>query len=146
MEITIILIIVFILFYFSSHKERKRFDEVIKNRPDDFPTPRESTPIFGNPFMSAEDKLKHMQGEYWANLKALKIEFTQHRCELCFSPHYLHLHHLTYQRLGCERIDDVVLLCYKCHQLQHDHYGYDRLTIYKPLIKPKLVNPKILQD
>ena len=146
MEITIILIIVFILFYFSSHKERKRFDEVIKNRIDDFPTPRESTPIFGNPFMSAEDKLKHMQGEYWANLKALKIEFTQHRCELCFSPNHLHLHHLTYQRLGCERVDDVVLLCYTCHQLQHDHYGYDRLTIYKPLIKPKLVNHKILQD
>ena len=139
MEITIILIIVFILFYFSSHKERKSFDTAIKSRPPqpDFFLHRESTPFFGNPFMSAEAKLEHMQGEYWKALKSLKLEFTQHRCELCFSPNNLHLHHLTYQRLGCERATDVVLLCSKCHQLQHDHYGYDRLTIYKPLIKPK---------
>lgn len=27
----------------------------------------------------------------------------------------LHLHHKTYERLGCERDDDVELLCTNCH-------------------------------
>lgn len=31
----------------------------------------------------------------------------------------LHLHHLSYERLGKERLEDVVLLCARCHRLEH---------------------------
>ena len=136
MEITIILIVIALAFYFSSRKESNDFDRIVKSRPDFFLS-KESTPFFGDQFMTAEQKLQHLKSDYWKNLKETKIFFTQNRCELCFSEGILHLHHITYIRLGCENIKDVVLLCHKCHQRQHDHYGYDRTTEYYPLIKPK---------
>jgi HNH endonuclease len=30
------------------------------------------------------------------------------------------VHHLTYERLGCERPDDVIVLCPACHREKHD--------------------------
>lgn len=91
----------------------------------------------GNPLMSAEAKHQYLQSPEWKALKQLKLKQSNHKCQLCNSTTNLHLHHLTYDRLGNELITDLILLCSQCHQLQHDHYGYDRLTDYSVLIKPK---------
>lgn len=164
MEITIILIVVYIFFYFSSRKESNAFDEALKSRPkskpyffDDkessrpkptykpttyrnpFVLPKGTMPNFGNPLMSAEAKHQYLQSPEWKALKKLKLEQSNHKCQLCSSTSNLHLHHLTYDRLGNELLTDLTILCNHCHQLQHDHYGYDRLTDYSVLIKPKQV-------
>lgn len=98
-------------------------------------------PTFGNPYMSASDKLAHMDSPYWKQLKLDRLALSDNKCELCKSTYFLQLHHTSYIRLGCEKLSDVVILCGGpdgCHQLQHDHYGYSRETIYYPLVKPKL--------
>lgn len=44
------------------------------------------------------------------------------RCEICGKAlvwHSTHVHHLTYERLGCERPDDLLVLCLRCHERQH---------------------------
>ena len=150
MEITIILIVVYILFYFSSRKESNAFDQALKSRPKSEPyffedkessqftyQPTGTMPNFGNPLMSAKAKHQYLQSPEWKALKQLKLIQSNHKCELCSSTTNLHLHHLTYERLGNELITDLVLLCSVCHQTQHDHYGMDRLTDYSILIKPK---------
>ena len=146
MEITIILIVVYILFYFSSRKESNAFDQALKSRsksePYFFPS-EESTeftgivPNFGNPLMSAQAKQQYLQSNEWKVLKQTKLNQADYKCELCSSPYNLHLHHLTYERLGNEYLSDLSILCSECHQRQHNHYGYDRLTDYSILIKPK---------
>jgi hypothetical protein len=45
------------------------------------------------------------------------------RCRHCGAPDALEVHHLTYERLGNERPDDLAVLCRDCHQLEHDTKG-----------------------
>ncbi len=40
-------------------------------------------------------------------------------CERCGSSELLQVHHLTYERLGNELMDDVEVVCRKCHQELH---------------------------
>lgn len=37
-------------------------------------------------------------------------------CQLCQSDERLEVHHVTYQRVGSERIEDLRLLCHRCHR------------------------------
>ena len=156
MEITIILIVVYIFFYFSSRKESNAFDKAVNSRPKsepyiwkdkestastrikwDYIPPIESRPHLGNMFMSAKDKQLYMRSDQWKSLKSQVLTIQNNQCKLCGSSYDLHLHHLTYERLGDEKMSDLAVLCSQCHQLQHDHYGMDRTTDYSNLIKPK---------
>lgn len=94
----------------------------------------EVEPIKQLMFISAKDKLEYMQSEKWRALKLSRLRIAQHKCESCGSTHNLHLHHITYERLTQERIEDVVIVCEECHQRQHDHYGYSRTTNYSNLV------------
>ena len=40
-------------------------------------------------------------------------------CEQCKKAPIEHVHHTTYQHLGEEGLEDVVGLCFHCHQKQH---------------------------
>lgn len=51
----------------------------------------------------------------WKKLKAEVIKARGYKCERCGSGYRLDLHHKTYERLGCERPDDVELVCKWCH-------------------------------
>jgi 5-methylcytosine-specific restriction endonuclease McrA len=42
------------------------------------------------------------------------------RCQACPSTDRLHVHHLTYKRLGREYLRDLVALCEGCHANVHD--------------------------
>ena len=86
-------------------------------------------------FLSKETKRQHLQSVYWKALRKQRLALAKHKCELCGTKYNLHLHHITYRRLTIELITDVRILCKECHQLQHDHYGYDRVTVYLPLIR-----------
>ena len=41
------------------------------------------------------------------------------KCQVCGSGNNLQVHHNTYDRLGCEDDNDLVLLCKSCHFLFH---------------------------
>jgi hypothetical protein len=41
-------------------------------------------------------------------------------CVLCGTSERIHLHHTTYERLGRERLADLVPLCHRCHSMVHE--------------------------
>ena len=41
------------------------------------------------------------------------------KCALCPRTHELNVHHLNYERLGHERVEDVIVLCVRCHNDLH---------------------------
>ena len=84
-------------------------------------------------FISAESKLAYLQSPEWYNLKSQRLIIAQHKCESCGSTNQLQCHHITYERLTVEHIDDLAILCggsNGCHQRIHDLLGYDRTTEY----------------
>ena len=64
------------------------------------------TPTKALMFISAEEKLAYMQTKQWSELKEHRLRIAQNKCECCGSTHNLHLHHITYERLTQEHIED----------------------------------------
>lgn len=69
-----------------------------------------------------KDYLHHPR---WKKLRQARLEFDEYRCVVCHrdmrgEPY--ETHHLTYQRLGRERIRDVVTVCPSCHKVFHDNW------------------------
>jgi hypothetical protein len=61
----------------------------------------------------------YVESPAWTDLRCRVIEaYGAERCLACGYP-VVCLHHLTYDRLGCELLSDVVLLCARCHHGVH---------------------------
>lgn len=57
------------------------------------------------------EKWQRKKNQYWRSHKRV--------CRSCGSTEELHLHHATYDRLGDERLEDLVPLCIACHESLH---------------------------
>ena len=91
-----------------------------------------ATKFYTDVYMSREDKQAHLQSEFWKSLKKERTKIAgEYTCEACNKQTtQLDLHHITYEHLGFESIDDVRLLCRDCHSRLHQTLGYDRQTEY----------------
>ena len=63
---------------------------------------------------------EYLQSDHWKQFAADAKERAGNRCQLCNSDGELHTHHRTYDRLGEELPEDVVVLCADCHAKFHD--------------------------
>lgn len=61
----------------------------------------------------------YLDSHEWRNLRGMALERADGRCQVCNSPRNLHAHHRTYSRLGIERVEDITVLCRRCHQVFH---------------------------
>ena len=43
-----------------------------------------------------------------------------HKCSICGETENLNVHHLTYARVGCEKLSDLEVLCRGCHENEHE--------------------------
>ena len=88
--------------------------------------------VYSSQFMSAQEKQAHLRSDYWRNLKQERLTLANHQCEVpgCCSTNRLVLHHVTYESLGRERLNDVRAICQHHHQQIHDRLGYLRETYY----------------
>ena len=132
--------------------DKERLQELIDelNGIKKTPKPKELKPVFFRPkdrtaniidlkltktymFISAKAKQAYLDSPEWRALKTKRLVIAQNKCECCGSIYLLQCHHTTYERLTCEHIEDVRILCGGsdgCHQKIHDILGYDRTTNY----------------
>lgn len=61
----------------------------------------------------------HLESPEWQALRARLIPARGKKCEQCGNPERLTLHHITYERLGEELDDDLLVLCWSCHDALH---------------------------
>jgi hypothetical protein len=85
-------------------------------------------------FMSAEDKQTYMLSIEWQELRILVFTRDNYTCQSCGTKSALNCHHITYEDLGMETLDQLTTLCTTCHTTLHNRLGYDRTTLY-PIIK-----------
>jgi hypothetical protein len=57
----------------------------------------------------------YLKSEQWAKKKKEVLDFWDYKCALCGSNARIEVHHRTYERLGRERLTDLIPLCHKCH-------------------------------
>ena len=57
----------------------------------------------------------------WNNTRKKKLREAGYRCQLCSKEGVkLHVHHNTYERIGDEDINDLIVLCESCHKKFHN--------------------------
>lgn len=71
-----------------------------------------------------------LASQRWRDLKWRRILQAAFACEGCGRRYHgrrvrgamraFHLHHKTYQRVGRESFDDVMVLCPICHRIEHN--------------------------
>lgn len=78
--------------------------------------PPRSARVDTNPDHSEEYRA-YLASPAWAALAERRKREAQGVCQVCGLVGELHLHHLTYARLGDEHWEDLMVLCRDCHEL-----------------------------
>lgn len=63
---------------------------------------------------------QYLRSVHWQAFRAVILKERGRCCEICgqrYGP--IDVHHLTYERKGCERREDVIVLCRKHHDEAH---------------------------
>jgi len=78
--------------------------------------------------MPVDIKEKYLQSNEWRKLKSRRLKLANNKCEAknCSNTKNLDLHHIDYDSLGHEDINDVRIVCRKCHNELHELLGYNR--------------------
>jgi 5-methylcytosine-specific restriction endonuclease McrA len=58
----------------------------------------------------------------WQLRRQSALERAKHRCQDCGRTGGLDVHHLTYRRVGRERLRDLRAVCRECHRKRHRGY------------------------
>jgi hypothetical protein len=63
---------------------------------------------------------EYLQTSEWLAKKIAALGWAKHRCQLCNTgDEELHVHHRVYTRRGCERLEDLIVLCSTHHRQFH---------------------------
>ena len=65
---------------------------------------------------------EYINSKEWKEIRLELLIHKECRCERCnrkYRPRFLHVHHLTYERLGNEEPEDLEVLCAGCHATEH---------------------------
>jgi len=61
----------------------------------------------------------YLQSAGWKNIRKQKIAEANNRCEICGYKKTLEIHHLNYNTIGNENLNDLQVVCHDCHQKIH---------------------------
>jgi hypothetical protein len=75
--------------------------------------------------MTKEDRFKYYASREWAVLKEAVKERSGGHCERCKVGLHESTHHLTYERFGCELLEDLQGVCGPCHEFLSGKTNYD---------------------
>jgi 5-methylcytosine-specific restriction endonuclease McrA len=63
---------------------------------------------------------EHLRSSQWQSIREIKIDSVGDRCERCGNDYLqLEVHHRHYRTLGREQLEDLEVLCKKCHEDEH---------------------------
>lgn len=62
----------------------------------------------------------------WRSTRRAKLDDVGYRCRVCKQSKDLHVHHLTYDHVGHEWLEELIVLCQGCHQSVHEQRDAQR--------------------
>ena len=80
----------------------------------------------------------YLKTKHWRKLRKQVLKRDERRCTICGSYEDLNVHHYTYERLGHEKLDDLVTLCRWCHAEEHLDENYADVITLRPRPRKRL--------
>lgn len=62
---------------------------------------------------------EYLSTEHWKDVRDRALKRAKNRCQLCNGADGLQVHHRTYENIGHEHQEDVIVLCRECHKRHH---------------------------
>lgn len=66
------------------------------------------------------DYQKYIESDEWKEVRNDRIFLDGYKCRMCGSAMNLVVHHITYERVPNEDMDDLITLCRDCHNRLHE--------------------------
>jgi 5-methylcytosine-specific restriction endonuclease McrA len=79
---------------------------------------------------------QYLKTPHWQRTRERVLRWYGRRCAKCGATERLEVHHKTYERLGCELMADLEILCEKCHSLLTFSPGHDKIERAKHKASP----------
>lgn len=70
--------------------------------------------------MTAAEYYKYLNSKLWKVKRAQRLQRDGYRCAICGTGKNLQVHHITYDDLGSESIENLLTLCKRCHEQVHE--------------------------
>ena len=101
----------------SPKKKKKTTEKKTKNKARQKNKPK---PVLTQKEYWFRSYRKFLKTQYWAKVRETVIKRDKF-CQECHSDKYLQVHHLSYRhyKKELEHLDDLILLCQRCHKLYH---------------------------
>ena len=93
--------------------------------------------------MHSKKYRNYMHSNAWQQRRLAKLEAANWRCEYCGETDRLSVHHLTYERLGHEQTDDLIVLCKSCHWIANEMRKNPSSDLRQRYEAPQKPKPKI---
>ena len=65
----------------------------------------------------------YIKSKAWARKRQTLFAARGKKCEICGSGLNVEVHHLSYERLGREKLKDLQIVCGNCHRTTHEDKG-----------------------
>lgn len=75
------------------------------------------------------DYYAYLETPEWQAKRKAALHRAKGRCQVCNGSQRINVHHRTYERLGNERRDDLLVLCRDCHDLFHKNGKLVELSV-----------------
>lgn len=111
-----------------------------------------------NPYKDM-DYRDYLTTQHWEDTRKRKLSLVGGRCEKCPRSAPLEVHHLTYERLGEERMEDLQTLCRICHCREHGRvptsadwdrvrfvFGWETVQAHKTILAERIAKHKASRD
>nr|BDD44986.1 hypothetical protein 7 [Spirochaetaceae bacterium] len=69
--------------------------------------------------MNHDEYQEYLESDKWKARRERALERAGQKCQVCASIEKLEVHHNSYENLGNEKDEDLVVLCGRCHRLHH---------------------------
>ena len=66
-----------------------------------------------------------LHSAHWRRMREQVLIYAHHMCQRCEKNMARDVHHLTYERLGEEELEDLQAICRECHEFIHGLSDYD---------------------
>ena len=68
-----------------------------------------------------ENYIQYLETDHWKSVRENKLKEANYKCQLCSKKDIeLHVHHNTYENIGNEEMNDLIVLCKYCHSRFHN--------------------------
>jgi hypothetical protein len=94
--------------------------------------------------MNRSDYKAYLASREWAVLKEQVRDRCAGMCERCFFGPYQETHHLTYERVGHERLEDLLAVCSACHEYVSAKRTHDPADLSPIAIRHRSTMPRPL--